>query len=220
MPALLLALLAGSAPATAEAPALLSQGANLADFVPAGWAVEQLRAADLNRDGHEDALLLLRHEAAAPGPGPGLSPPRMLVVLLGDPAGFVLSARNTKLIPQVDLAGQEDPFADGELVAWTGGFDIKLALLSGVGSYLSAVLRYRFAYQGGCFRLIAYDRLETHRATLDTNDLRINYLIGTITRTIGSARTEANNVVYTRLLPSPPHRCLEHLDNAAEFVPP
>jgi hypothetical protein len=216
----LLAVLASSSSAATEAPAVPSQAANIADFVPAGWVVEQLHAADLNRDGHEDALLLLRHEAAVTDAGLGLSPPRMLTVLLGDPAGFVLSARNTKLIPQVDLAGQEDPLADGELVALKGGFEIKLGVLSGVGSYLSAVLRYRFAYQSGCFRLIGYDRQETHRATLDTHDLSIDYLAGTVAHTMGNARTEGNGVVYTTLLPSPPHRCLEHLDNAAEFSPP
>lgn len=215
---MLLAVFVGSAPAAAEAPAPQNRAANVADFVPAGWAIEQLHAADLNRDGREDALLLLRDEAAT-GPGPGRSPPRMLAVLLGDSAGFVLSARNTKLIPQVDLANQEDPLADGEIVARTGGFDIKLGLLSGVGSYLSMVMRYQFAYQDGCFRLIGYDRLETHRATLDTHDLSINYLTGVVARTSGNARTEANTVVSTTLA-TPPHRCLEDLDNAADFAPP
>jgi hypothetical protein len=219
MPMLLLAVLVGSAPAAAEAPVPPSRAANVANFVPAGWAIEQLRAADLNRDGREDALLLLRHEATTTGPGPGHSPPRMLAVLLGDAVGFALSARNTKLIPQVDLASQEDPLADGEIVARTGGFDIKLDLLSGVGSYLSTVMRYQFAYQGGCFRLIGYDRLETHRATLDTHDLSINYLTGAVARTTGNARTEANTVVSTTLA-APPHRCLEDLDGAADFAPP
>jgi hypothetical protein len=215
----LLAVLVGSAPAAAEAPAPPSRAANVADFVPTGWAIEQLHAADLNRDGREDALLLLRHKAAATGAGPGRSPPRMIAVLLGDSAGFVLSARNTKLIPQVDLASQEDPLADGEIAARPGGFDIKLGLLSGAGSYLSMVMRYQFAYQDGCFRLIGYDRLESHRATLDTHDLSINYLTGAVVRTTGNARTDANTVVSTTLA-APPHRCLEDLDDAADFAPP
>lgn len=217
---MLLAALAGSAPAAAEAPPLPSQAANLADFVPAGWSVEQRHAADLNRDGREDAVLLLRREAAATGPGQALSPQRMLAVLLGDPAGFVLSARNTELIPQVHLAGQEDPLADGKITARTGGFDIKLGLLSGVGSYLSVVLRYWFDYQGGCFRLIGYDRRETHRATGREDDLRVDYLSGTVARTTGNASTAADSVVHTTQLTSPPHRCLAHLDSAAEFAPP
>lgn len=216
---LLLALLAGSVPA-AEAPALPSRAANVADFVPAGWAVEQRHAADLNRDGYEDAVLLLRHEAAAAGPGPGLSPQRMVAVLLGEPAGFALAARNAELIPQVNLATQDDPLANGELVARTGGFDLKLSLLSGAGSYLFEVVRYRFAYQSGCLRLVGYDRLRTHRATLDTDDLGIDYLSGTATHTTDNAGAEAKAVARTTLPELPPHRCLEQLGNAAEFVPP
>ena len=102
-----------------------------------------------------------------PGAGAAVgsvSPRRMLAVLLGEAAGFALAARNSELIPQLDLTSHEDPLADGELIARTGGFEIKLGLHSEVGSYLSAVVRYQFEYQGVCLRLIAYDRLETHRA--------------------------------------------------------
>ena len=47
--------------------------------------------------------------------------------------------------------------ADGELTVRPGGFDIKLGMTAGVGSYLGATVRYRFRYQNGCFRLIGYD---------------------------------------------------------------
>jgi hypothetical protein len=193
----------------------------VASFVPTGWLIEQRGDADLNNDGYEDALLLLREDTGAgAGSRESLSPTRIIVVLLGASGGFALAASNSKLIPQVHLSRHEDPLANGEFRARTGSFEIKLALVSVVGSYLSAVMRYRFAYETGCFRLVGYERLETHRATLDTSDLRIDYLTGVVARAAGNASVDAGKAVQTSRLSDPPRRCLEQLGNAAEFVPP
>ena len=100
-----------------------------------------------------------------------------------------------------------------------GGFDIKLELMARVGSYLSASLRYRFRYQGDCFRLVGYDWLETHRATLDTQDLSINFITGAVVRKSGNAQSEVPAHVRREQLPSNPRRCFQDLDNAANFKP-
>lgn len=200
--------------ASAQAPALPARAAAVADFVPPGWTVEQQHEADLDRDGRADALLLLR------GPGPaGRSPPRTLAVLLGGPAGYRLAAANTKLIPQVDLTTQEDPLADGEIVVRRGGFDLRLALTAGQGSYLSASLRYVFRYQGGCFLLVAYDRLQTHRATLDTEDLGVDFVAGAVQLSRGNAQSDDDPKVHREPLATNPRRCLQDLGDAATFNP-
>ena len=228
--ALLLAPLTGTAQTAPEAPALPGQAAGVAGFVPPGWAIEQQHVADLNRDGRRDALLLLRPAPAAAQPGQpgttagtvdggaGRSPPRLLAVLLGARSGYALAALNARLIPRVDLTSQDDPLADGELAVRPGGFDIKLGLVAGVGSYLSASLRYRFRYQGGCFRLIGYDRLETHRATLNTQDLSIDFRNGAVVHTSGNAQSDATQVRRERLATNP-RRCFQDLDSAADFKP-
>jgi hypothetical protein len=200
--------------ASAQAPALPARAATVAGFVPSGWAVEQQHEADLDGDGRGDALLLLR------GPGPaGRSPPRMLAVMLARPAGFRLAASNAQLIPQVDLARQEDPRADGEIVVRRGGFDLRLALSASEGSYLSASLRYVFRYQGGCFLLIAFDRLQTHRATLDTEDLSIDFVAGAVQLSRGNAQSDDEAKVHREPLTAHPRRCLQDLGSAATFNP-
>src|SRR5215207_1972050 len=98
IPVLLLgAALAGGAALAAEPPPLSSRAATVASFVPTGWLIEQRSDGDLNNDGYEDALLLLREDAGA-GSRESLSPTRIAVVLLGAPGGFALSASNSKLI--------------------------------------------------------------------------------------------------------------------------
>ncbi len=180
-----LGLLALPLLAWGQAPEGPARSGAVVGFVPPGWVVEQQLAADLDRDGRSDALLLLR------GPGlEGHSPPRTLAILLGRPAGYRLVASNARLIPQVDLARQEDPLADGEIVVRRGGFDLKLTLMASQGSYVSASLRYVFRYQGGCFLLIAFDRLQTHRATLDTEDLSIDFVAGAVQLSRGNAQSD------------------------------
>lgn len=196
-----------------QAQALPARAAAVADFVPPGWAVEQQHEADLDRDGRADALLLLR------GPAPaGRSPPRTLAVLLGGPAGYRLAASNAQLIPQVDLATQEDPMADGEIAVRRGGFDLRLALTASQGSYLSASLRYVFRHQSGCFLLVAYDRLQTHRATLDTEDLSVDFVAGAVQVSRGNAQSD-DAKVHREPLAANPRRCLQDLGDAATFNP-
>lgn len=201
-------------PSLAGAQTPPAHAAQLSQFVPEGWVLEQQKVADFNGDGREDALLLMRRPAATG------TPYRMLAVVLRQPggnAGYLLAELNRRLIPRSDDPGQEDPMADGEITVRPGGFDIKLTLLAGAGSYQTATLRYRFRYQNGCFLLIGYDRMETHRATLDTRDLSVNFLTGAVVHRTGNAQSATEE--RREKLKTNPRRCLRDLDNAAGFNP-
>lgn len=203
---------------------LPKRAASVAGFVPPGWVIEQQLSGNFNRDGRADALVLLRMAPTAEKQGPAdssaarLSTPRVIAVLLGTRNGYELSASNGRLVPQVDLNSQEDPMADSELSVRPGGFDVKLGLTAGVGSYLGAAVHYRFRHQNGCFRLIGYDRLETHRATLATQDLSVNFLTGAVAHTTGNAQSDVTQIRRERLAVNP-RRCLQDLDSAVDFKP-
>ena len=205
--------LAQQAPA-ADA-ALPAAAATVESLVPAGWTIEQRHQADFNRDGRADVLLLLRQAATE-----GATPPRMLVVALATakPRDYALSAVNARLVPR-DASGKlEDPMADGEIKVRPGGFELQLGMMSGAGSYLGATMRYRFRLQDGCFRLIGYDRAETHRGTLDTRDLSVNFLTGAVIRTTGNAQSNATQTRRERLAANP-RRCLPDLGSGWTFDP-
>jgi hypothetical protein len=183
-------------------------------LVPGGWAIEQRHAADFNGDGRRDALLLLRR------PGGDTVPPRTLLVALARRSGgFVLAESNARLIPVDDTGRLEDPMADGEIVMRPAGFDVKIGMVPTTGSYQAATMWYRFRFGGGCFRLVAYDRLETHRATLDTNDLHVSLMTGHVTRTIGNAERDAAPEIVREQLRANPRRCLAHIGNGWTFDP-
>jgi hypothetical protein len=211
-PMLAFAQVSTSASPAPPAVPVPSTAAQPSQFVPWGWVLEQQKIADLNGDGRDDALLLIRKSDS------GRTPQRILAVVLRQPNGYALAEMNSRLIPHGDNIDQEDPMADGELTAQPGGFDVKLTLMSGAGSYEMATLLYHFRYQDGCFRLIGYDRMETNRATLDTNDLSVNFLTGAVTHRTGNAQSDATREKSDRLKTNS-RLCFGDLDNAAVFHP-
>ncbi len=214
-----LAALCLATPARADPPLLPATAATPAGFVPAGWQIAQQVVVDLNHDGRPDAVLLLQPDAPPPPPGTGRSPERVLAVLLQQRGGWAMVAQNARLVPQADLATQEDPLNNGELATGkAGSFSLSLGLSSTAGSYVSALLTYRFRLERRCVRLIGHDRLQTHRATLDTQDTSINFLTGAVQVTSGNAQSDATTKRRSRLADNP-RRCLGDLDSAVSFQP-
>jgi hypothetical protein len=202
-------------PADGPVPALPAAGATIESLVPPGWTIEQRHQADFNRDGRTDVLLLIRDNIAQ-----GATPRRIVLVALAtvQPSGYRRSSANAQLVPR-DRSGQvEDPMADGEITVRPGGFDLQLGMMPATGSYLAATMRYRFRFEGGCFRLIGYDRAETHRGTLDTRDVSVNFLTGAVIRTTGNAQSDRTQSQRSRL-PSNPRRCLDDLSSGWTFDP-
>jgi hypothetical protein len=220
----MLALMLGSALVSCAGPLPSAQNdpgsgeaeaTTIENVVPEGWSIEQRHDADFNGDSRADALLLLRSPAPA-----DTTPPRMLVVALGTgtPGRFTVDATNRELVPHDPSGRLEDPLADGGIALDEGEFELTLGMLSGVGSYEAATMRYGFRYQDGCFRLVRYRRAETHRATLATRDLSVDFLTGEVVETTGNAQSSDTDQSRTRLQANP-RRCLPELPSGWTFDP-
>jgi hypothetical protein len=196
-------------------PKLPATAATVEALVPQGWAIEQQHHAHFNRDPKTDVLLLLRQEGAD-----AATPPRMLLVALATatPSGYALAEANARLVPGDPSGAIEDPMADGEITVRRLGFDLKISMTPGVGSYIGATMRYRFRREGGCFRLIRYDRTETHRGTLDTTDLSVDFLNRLVIHKTGNEQSDEVRTRRERLRNNP-RRCLADLGNGWTFDP-
>jgi len=192
-----------------------AEATTIENVVPQGWSIEQRHDADLNGDGRADVLLLLRSPAPA-----DTTPPRTLVVALGTstPGRFTVEATNRELVPHDPSGRLEDPLADGGITPGQGGFELTLGMLSGVGSYEAATMRFGFRHEDGCVRLIRYRRAETHRATLATRDLSVDFLTGEVIETTGNAQSTDTDESRTRLQTNP-RRCLSELPSGWTFDP-
>jgi hypothetical protein len=198
------------------AQAIPAKASTVQQFVPQGWTLEQQKSADFNADGRKDVLILLRRAEATKG-----SPERIVAVALrasGARARYELFESNQQLIPHTGDEGQEDPMADGELNVRPRGFEVKFSLMSSAGSYQMMTVRYRFRFDRDCFRLIGYDRMETHRGTLDTRDTSVNFLTGAVIQRTGNAESNGSKSRRYKLR-SKPRLCLGNLESAAIFKP-
>ena len=176
-------------PKAAEAKAaegsLPARAARLEQFAPKGWSLERTLTGDFNRDSRNDAVLLLRRAVT------GGVPERIVAVALRNAnEEYELSESNRRLIPSSADGAQDDPMEEGELAASSDGFDLVLRLLAGTGSYEATIISYSFRYDQGCARLVAYGWLDVSRATLDTDELNVDFIAGTVTRSKGNAESE------------------------------
>jgi hypothetical protein len=65
--------------------------------------------------------------------------------------------------------------------------------MAGAGSYQSATMNFHFRYRDSCFRLVAYERGEIHRGTLDTRDLIVDFLASKVVRATGNAQNDSKD---------------------------
>ncbi|CAE6783168.1 hypothetical protein XA1311A_24530 [Xanthomonas arboricola] len=104
-------------------------------LLPAGQTVISLAESDLTGDGRPDYVVALRAKAEdARKTNSDPAPARTLLVLVATAdGGFVIAARNTRVIFKADEGGQCDPFLDGEqgLVAKGAYFTVQNGVACG-----------------------------------------------------------------------------------------
>ena len=194
-------------------PSLPKQGASAQAFVPKGWMLEKQQSGDLNKDGQDDLLLLLRMDEAKnilQNEGLGQNPfdtnPRILALAFGKGAGkpFELALENHTLI-----ARPEDPVLE-DVLGETGGVDIDrgtlkvvLYLFSSVGSWSIGTTTFRFRHGARGFELIGYDSSTTERNSGNVEEVSINYLTGKVSIGTGTIADDKLKVKWRKLKKKP-----------------
>ena len=157
-------------------------------LIPAGWKLISSTTGDLNRDGVEDAALVL--EETNPSnikPNDGLGPPvlnlnpRRLLVLVGTSNGYRKAFSRDDLLPAENQEGMgclADPLANGGVSIARGNLVIELQDWRSCGSYGVVNEKFTFRTQGTRFQLIGYDRSESSRSTGERSEYSTNYLTG------------------------------------------
>lgn len=227
-------LLASLAPAGAyeipEAayPSLPASAATAEAFVPEGWAIEVEQAGDLNADGRDDLLLVLKgqdpaclmaNEPASPGMDEWDANPRILAVAFAlASGGYALVLQSDAFLPRHEDPCIDDPFGGAEIT--DGSIRIFLHYWANAGSWYTASPAFAFRYLDGRFRLVAYSNYMTKRNTGESWDLRLDYLSGKAELRIGDfSSDEAGETAYERELSRDPPAALEDIGPGWECYP-
>ena len=232
--ALLLVSVATSAVAAADddpaIPAasypMLVPHAQLAEgFVPPGWKLESKLTGDLNGDGRDDVVLVLR--GADPrniieigGQKNYDTNPRILAVAFAGTAdGYDLVLENHTLISRTTEPSAQDPLdANG---VQEGGIEITKRTIKVTLGYFSGIMgrkTYTFRYRDKRFGLIGYDSIDVERFSGAMAQVSVNYLTRKMNLTRGNISSDTDKVTRKTLRPGQ-LLTMEQIGDGLDFSP-
>ena len=212
----------------ASYPKLLTHAASAEAFVPAGWKLESKRSGDLNGDGRDDIVLVLRgdnpsHVVDARGQGGPQrydANPRMLVVAFaGASGGYDLAFENHTLIARTTEPGTQDPLDPDGIQA--GGVEIKSRTLQVTLGYFGGNMghvTYTFRFRNGGFAMIGYDSVDVDRFAGTIRQVSVNYSTRRMKRSTGKISDDVDKTTWTKL-PAKPLLTLDQVGDGLQFQP-
>ena len=174
-------------------PQLAKEGRTIEEVVPNGWDI-QSATGDLNKDGIEDFVLLVRSNDPAyiktrdDGFESNFSP-LSLAVYFGSPSGVYKRFK----VWHDTVSGREDEYTDitNELsITPKGAIDISVSSWSSMGTAATGGSTYRYRFQSGDFYLIGEESSWLNRMTGEGESTSINYLTGQKEITTGNMMEE------------------------------
>lgn len=179
-------------------------------FVPKGWAMEASAVGDLDKDGDEDVVFVLRETDPAKilkneGLGtPELNTnPRILAVGFREGTGYRLALQNATIIPRHVEPIIEDPFAGGELEIARGAFSVTLIQFANAGGWDAGNSKLTFRWQNGRFELIGWQQNTVRRNTGETIDKSANFSTGVLEIGRGSIENDRTKTTKKKIALKP-----------------
>lgn len=207
-------------------PSLPQDGASAEAFVPKGWKLEKQQSGDLNKDGQDDLLLLLRMDDrrnVLKNEGLGQDPfdtnPRILAVAFGTGQSFTLGLENHTLIARTEDPVMDDPVGEsGGVAIERGTLKVSLYSFASAGSWSAGSSTFRFRHGKRGFELIGYDSSSTQRNTGEVEQVSINYLTGKVQISTGTISDDKLKDKW-RKIPKKKLLLLEEIGDGLAFDP-
>jgi hypothetical protein len=161
-------------------PEINKKGEGLSDFVPLNWTILDSATGDLNKDGINDAAIILQYKDSvtlikAEG-DTVLTQPRILIILFKDTSddNYHLIEQSNSFILNHGNPAMDDPYVP--MIISKGVLIIAFHIFYNAGSWYVTNADYRFRYQNKEFVLIGANYFSFHRATTEFENYSYNFL--------------------------------------------
>jgi hypothetical protein len=208
-------------------PTLAAHATEAEGFAPVGWQIETKLSGDLNGDGVDDLVLVLREQdpanVLANPDGPGVEEldtnPRILAVALGrSGGGFDLAAANHTLIPRTTEPNLDDYLEPDAITIKRGALHVRLHLFANAGGWGTSNPTFTFRLQHGNLELIGYDSSSVNRGSGAMTNVSVNYATGKMKLSTGSIEDDALKA-HWKTLPKRPPPTIDQIGDGIEFDP-
>lgn len=170
-------------------------------WTPKGWKRIALATGDLNADGMEDAAIVL--DKINRSPKAGRLPPRRMLVLLSTPTGLKKILSRDDLLPsayQEDAPCWLDPLLEpGALEISAGTLTLVFHHGTSCGSYDTSTEKFAFQLEGSRFQLTAYDLFQASRSSGDIEQIKVDYVLGSLRTSYGENLFDESQQANTKL---------------------
>ncbi len=152
-------------------PDIPTKGKSVQVFVPKDWKVLAEVEGDINKDSLIDVAVVLKHKSESSQS----STPRLLLILLGDPSGYVLQSFSKRAIMKLSEGGSSgDPFSGMSVEKG------KLIINHNGGNRLQWGYSHVFEFRNENLFLISKSITEVHVSSSQSLDLKVNLVSGRV----------------------------------------
>lgn len=184
-------------------PSIENQGQDINSFIPNGWTLLDSTQGDLNKDNHNDLVLIIQRKDSVTliknefeYNDTVLTQPRILIFLFHNLTTnqYQLVERSNSFILNYDNPNMEEPYQDISIS--NGVLKIDFQIFMNVGGWGMSNNSYKFRYQDNQFILIGADYNSVNRGSGETEYRSYNFLTKKVKVTKGTIESDKRKIVW------------------------
>jgi len=187
-------------------PIINNQGKDINSFIPNGWTLLDSTQGDLNKDNHNDLVLIIQYKDSVTiiknefdYNDTVLTQPRILLILFHNQTEnqYQLVEQSNSFILNHDNPNMEEPYQDISIT--NGVLKIDFQIFMNMGGWGMSNNSYKFRYQDNQFVLIGADYNSVNRGLGETEDRSYNFLTKKVKVAMGTIESDIQKIVWRKI---------------------